>query len=36
LDDHIATAPAIAAIGAAELDKFLAQEADRAGAAVAA
>src|SRR5690606_2284401 len=34
-DDHVAAAPAIAAIGAAELDEFLAQEADCTGTAVA-
>jgi hypothetical protein len=36
LHDHVAAAPAGAAVGAAELDELLAPEADRAGAAVAA
>ena len=35
LHDDVAAAAAIAAIGAAELDEFLAQEADRTGATVA-
>ena len=36
LDDDVAAAPAVAAVGAAELDELLAPEADAAGAAVAA
>ena len=35
LDDDVAAAPAIAAVGAAELDELLAQERHAAGAAVA-
>src|SRR4051812_33707842 len=35
VDDHVATTTAIAAIGAAEFDEFLAQETDRAGATIA-
>src|SRR5690606_40000778 len=34
-DLHVAAAPAIAAIGAAEFEEFLAQEAHRAGPAIA-
>ncbi len=34
-DDDVAAAPAVAAVGAAELDEFLAPERDAAGAAVA-
>ena len=34
-DQDVAAAPAVAAVGAAELDEFLAPEGDRAGAAVA-
>src|SRR6185437_15454109 len=36
LDDDVAAAPAVAAVGSAELDEFLAPEAARAGPAVAA
>jgi hypothetical protein len=35
-NDDVAAAPAVAAVGPAELDELLAPEADRAGAAVAA
>src|SRR5690606_33344351 len=35
LDDDVAAASAIAAIGPAEFDEFLAQKADRAGATIA-
>src|SRR6185436_6875561 len=34
-DDHVATAPAVAAVRSAELDELLAPKADAAGAAVA-
>src|SRR5258708_19560473 len=36
LEDDVAAAPAIAAVGAAEFDEFLAPETGRAGAALAA